>query len=77
MKNQNNYNSTGGKLCSFSPCIEQVQRTCTKLSSVGFIGIETYECLQRELTIVQKNLFVLDLTSCVNKVCRHLSILIN
>ncbi|KAJ8670432.1 hypothetical protein QAD02_001691 [Eretmocerus hayati] len=57
----------GGKLCSFSPCIEQVQRTCTKLSSVGFIGIETIECLQRELTVHQRTLPVLDLNSCKTK----------
>ena len=53
----------GGKLCSFSPCIEQVQRTCTKLAAEGFVGIETHECLQRELTVQQKSLPVLDLTS--------------
>ncbi|OXU22446.1 hypothetical protein TSAR_009502 [Trichomalopsis sarcophagae] len=57
----------GGKLCSFSPCIEQVQRTCTKLSSAGFIGIETFECLQRELTVQQKNLNILDLASLKTK----------
>ena len=52
----------GGKLCSFSPCIEQVQRTCTNLASSGFIGIETFECLQRELTVQQKTLPVLNLS---------------
>ena len=39
--------SQGGKLCSFSPCIEQVQRTCTELRSLGFSDVCTYECLQR------------------------------
>ncbi|XP_076233807.1 tRNA methyltransferase 61 [Calliopsis andreniformis] len=52
---------SGGKLCSFSPCIEQVQRTCTKLTSKGFIELNTYECLQRELNVQYKSLPVLDL----------------
>ncbi|KAK2579266.1 hypothetical protein KPH14_008226 [Odynerus spinipes] len=52
---------SGGKLCSFSPCIEQVQRTCTELTSEGFIELSTYECLQRELTVQNKSLSVLNL----------------
>ncbi|KAL7298350.1 tRNA (adenine(58)-N(1))-methyltransferase catalytic subunit TRMT61A [Trichogramma pretiosum] len=53
--------TTGGKLCSFSPCIEQVQKTCQKLSEAGFHEINTYECLQEELTVVQKTMNVLNL----------------
>ncbi|XP_012134820.1 tRNA methyltransferase 61 [Megachile rotundata] len=52
---------SGGKLCSFSPCIEQVQRTCAKLTSNGFIELQTYECLQRELSVQYKTLPILDL----------------
>eukprot|EP00924_Labyrinthula_sp_SR-Ha-C_P006584 snap_masked-scaffold_38-processed-gene-2.78-mRNA-1 protein AED:0.01 eAED:0.01 QI:0/-1/0/1/-1/1/1/0/297 len=39
-----------GRVCSFSPCIEQVQETCKKLEEEGFYDIETYECIQREYT---------------------------
>ncbi|XP_076830658.1 tRNA (adenine(58)-N(1))-methyltransferase catalytic subunit TRMT61A [Brachyhypopomus gauderio] len=37
----------GGRLCSFSPCIEQVQRTCEALLDKGFQEICTLEVLQR------------------------------
>ncbi|XP_029680231.1 tRNA (adenine(58)-N(1))-methyltransferase catalytic subunit TRMT61A [Formica exsecta] len=50
----------GGKLCFFSPCIEQVQRTCAKLICEGFIELNTYECLQREMNVQYKSLPILD-----------------
>lgn len=34
-------------MCSFSPCIEQVQRTCERLRTNGFEEINTVECLRR------------------------------
>ena len=37
-----------GRICSFSPCIEQVQRACKTLSEQGFYCIETFECLRKE-----------------------------
>ena len=56
-----NFYPTGGKLCFFSPCIEQVQRTCIKLICEGFIELHTYECLQREMNVQYKLLPILDL----------------
>ncbi|MEQ2164911.1 hypothetical protein GOODEAATRI_011679, partial [Goodea atripinnis] len=38
---------SGGRLCSFSPCIEQVQRTCEALTEQGFKEIRTLEVLLR------------------------------
>merc|ERR1712025_1011703 len=43
--------ASGGRLCSFSPCIEQVQKTCQELKSAGFTEISTLECLNREFQV--------------------------
>ncbi|MGH0176121.1 UNVERIFIED_CONTAM: hypothetical protein FKN15_072269 [Acipenser sinensis] len=34
-------------MCSFSPCIEQVQRTCLAMDELGFKEISTLEVLLR------------------------------
>uniref|UniRef100_A0A915JDD9 tRNA (adenine(58)-N(1))-methyltransferase n=1 Tax=Romanomermis culicivorax TaxID=13658 RepID=A0A915JDD9_ROMCU len=40
------------RFCSFSPCIEQVQKTCEKLREFNFSEILTVECVPREYKIV-------------------------
>ena len=39
---------TKGRLCNFSPCIEQVQKASQEMATLGFYDIRTFECLCRE-----------------------------
>jgi tRNA A58 N-methylase Trm61 len=39
---------TKGKLCNFSPCIEQVQKATQEMAKLGFYDIRTFETLNRE-----------------------------
>lgn len=50
----------GGRICSFSPCIEQVQRTCLALKEAGFTELSTLECLNREFQVRKITLPVFD-----------------
>ncbi|XP_037025689.1 tRNA (adenine(58)-N(1))-methyltransferase catalytic subunit TRMT61A [Bradysia coprophila] len=52
---------SGGRFCSFSPCIEQSQRCCESLALNGFVEIQSMEILQIEDIIKVKHIPVLDL----------------
>ncbi|CAG9793488.1 unnamed protein product [Diatraea saccharalis] len=52
----------GGRFCSFSPCIEQVQRSCIALQEHGFQDIVTMEVLQTELKVTRRTIPVRDLS---------------
>ncbi|CAO4362615.1 unnamed protein product [Caenorhabditis nigoni] len=45
----------GGRLVSFSPCLEQVQRACLAMSAAGFISIETIELVPEQKKIVSQH----------------------
>ena len=52
--------TSGGRLCSFSPCIEQVQKTCLELKALGFTELSTMEVLNREFQVRKITLPVFD-----------------
>ena len=45
--------------CSFSPCIEQVQRTCAALEENGFFAVRSMECLLRRYEVKQERMAML------------------
>ncbi|XP_030376377.1 tRNA (adenine(58)-N(1))-methyltransferase catalytic subunit TRMT61A [Scaptodrosophila lebanonensis] len=52
---------SGGRFCSFSPCIEQSQRCINALSKLGFNEICSMEVLQQENVVKTRTVPVIDL----------------
>ncbi|EDW98651.1 tRNA (adenine(58)-N(1))-methyltransferase catalytic subunit TRMT61A [Drosophila yakuba] len=52
---------SGGRFCSFSPCIEQSQRSIQELTKLGFNEIVSLEVLQQENVVKTRTLPVIDL----------------
>ncbi|XP_035782017.1 tRNA (adenine(58)-N(1))-methyltransferase catalytic subunit TRMT61A-like [Anopheles albimanus] len=51
----------GGRICSFSPCIEQSMRVCDALAEHGFIEVQNLEVLQIEDIVRTRNVPVMEL----------------
>lgn len=60
----------GSRICCFSPCIEQVQKTCDELTNQKFKNIETIEFLARNLERREKQ-FVNPIVEEGNKVTSY------
>ena len=51
------FSVNGGRLCSFSPCIEQVQKCCLALQEQGFEEIQTFEGIERTYQLSRKRIW--------------------
>lgn len=48
--------SSGSRLCTFSPCLEQVQQNVAKMTELKFKDIITIECLLRPYNVCEQKL---------------------
>ena len=62
-----------GVLCSFSPCVEQVQRTCVELQKFGFVDVKTVEMLGRGFDVNERKFFTDIEKASTGKFSRNLS----
>ncbi|CAH8869897.1 unnamed protein product [Trichobilharzia szidati] len=60
---------SGGRVCLFSPCIEQVQRSCAALLETGFVHLTTMECLEREYDVSRTTLNIPNMGQLGASVC--------
>lgn len=66
------YLVTGSRICSFSPCIEQVQRTCKALQQHNFHDIVTVECLQRTYEVKKITQTIISFEVCIHFIFIHI-----
>lgn len=64
----NFYVIKGSRICTFSPCIEQVQKTCTSLRDHQFVDIETVECILKPFEVKPSQLLIYDFSKAKNQV---------
>ena len=50
----------GGRICSFSPCIKQVQKTALELTRLGFTDFHTVESLRRVMCVKKYDMLDFD-----------------
>ncbi|XP_059608684.1 tRNA (adenine(58)-N(1))-methyltransferase catalytic subunit TRMT61A isoform X2 [Phlebotomus argentipes] len=55
------FKSSGGRFCSFSPCIEQSQRCCEALDTHKFVEIQTMEIIHMESILKPRYIPTLEL----------------
>uniref|UniRef100_A0A1L8DGP9 tRNA (adenine(58)-N(1))-methyltransferase catalytic subunit TRMT61A n=1 Tax=Nyssomyia neivai TaxID=330878 RepID=A0A1L8DGP9_9DIPT len=55
------FKRSGGRFCSFSPCIEQSQRCCEALDTHKFAEIQTMEIIHMESIVKTRHIPVLEL----------------
>ncbi|EDV23962.1 tRNA (adenine(58)-N(1))-methyltransferase catalytic subunit TRMT61A [Trichoplax sp. H2] len=54
----------GGRICCFSPCIEQVQRSCMCLRDHGFIDVKVLETILRPYRVKKMELPIANTGNC-------------
>ena len=51
------FHPDGGRICSFSPCIEQVQKSCAVFEEEGFEEIQTFEAIETPYQLSRKRIW--------------------
>ncbi|KAJ3632109.1 hypothetical protein Zmor_022090 [Zophobas morio] len=67
------FRKSGGRFCGFSPCVEQVQKTCEALKKFGFTDLYTCETLERKFRVAQHEIRVFEFDSCENENMEEMS----